>query len=188
VGNEVKYRRQAEGHVRKVLERLGEDVGREGLLETPKRYVKFMEEFLSYPEFEYTTFDAEGASEMIVQTNIPFFSLCEHHMAPFFGTAAVAYIPNGRIVGLSKLARCVQKFAHNLQNQERITNQVVDELQAVLSPKGVACVISARHLCMEMRGVKTHDTMTTTSALRGLFMDDHMARNEFYSIIKLQGQ
>ena len=119
---------------------------------------------------------------MITQVNIPFFSLCEHHLAPFFGTAAVAYIPNGKIVGLSKLARTVDWFANRLQNQERITNQIAEHLEKVLKPQGVAVVLQARHLCMEMRGVKKHDTFTMTSAVRGLLKTDNKAREEFLTL------
>lgn len=179
----MKTKNQAQHSVRKIIEALGEDIGREGLVNTPKRYVNFLEEFFTPIEFEWTVFDAEGNDEMIVQTNIPFFSLCEHHMLPFFGVAHVAYIPNGKIVGLSKLARCVDKHSHALQNQERITTNVADEVESVLDAKGSACIITARHLCMEMRGVKTHNAETTTSALRGVFRTDPTARAEFMNIV-----
>lgn len=169
----------AEYHFAEVLKLLGQDIEREGMKRTPERYIKFMREFLNPPVFEMTAFDAEGTDEMIIQSGIPFFSLCEHHTAPFFGTAAVAYIPRNKIVGLSKLARTVDFFANRFQNQERITTQVAEYLQQHLDPRGVAVTIKAQHLCMCMRGVKKHDTWTTTTKLIGLFKDDHLARNEF---------
>lgn len=172
-----------EDHMRRVLQYF-DNTNREGLRETPKRYIKFMKEFLHTPEFNFTTFDAEGTDEMIIQTNIPFNSLCEHHVAPFFGYAHVAYIPNGRIVGLSKLARTVDLYAHNLQNQERITTQVAERLQEELNAKGVAVVLTAQHTCMSMRGVKKHDTWTTTSKMLGAFRDDINCRQEFLQLIK----
>ena len=174
--------RTPEDHVRALLAHFGEDPDREGLQETPKRYVKFLTEFLKPKPFKMTVFDSENYDEMITQVNIPFFSLCEHHLAPFFGTAAVAYIPNGKIVGLSKLARTVDWFANRLQNQERITNQIAEHLEKVLKPQGVAVVLQARHLCMEMRGVKKHDTFTMTSAVRGLLKTDNKAREEFLTL------
>lgn len=161
-----------------------DDANRAGLKETPKRYVKFLHEFLTPQEFNFTTFDAEGMDEMIVQTNIPFYSLCEHHLAPFFGVAHVAYIPSGKIVGLSKLARTVDLYARRLQNQERITQQVAEKIQNELSPKGVAVVLRAQHLCMAMRGIKKHDTWTTTSKMIGVFKEDLNCRQEFLSFIK----
>jgi len=171
-------------NVVRVLEYLGEDAGREGLQETPARYIKFLEEFTSPEDFKMTTFDGESYDEMVVQSGIPFFSLCEHHMVPFFGTAAVAYIPGKKIVGLSKLARTVEWFSRRLQNQERITQQIAHKIQETLSPLGVAVVIRARHLCMEMRGVKKHDTWTTTSKLMGRFKESAEARAEFFKIIE----
>jgi len=143
-----------------------------------------MKEFLEPKEFNFTTFDAEGTDEMIIQTNIPFYSLCEHHVAPFFGVANVAYIPNGKIVGLSKLARTVDLYANRFQNQERITTQIAERLQNELNPLGVAVTLKAQHLCMCMRGVKKHDTWTSTSKMIGVFKDNLNARNEFLSLIK----
>lgn len=174
----------AEWHFQQILQQLGEDVCREGLIETPKRYVKFMREFLEPKEFNFTTFDAEGTDEMIFQTNIPFYSLCEHHTAPFFGVAHIAYIPDKKIVGLSKLARTVDLYANRFQNQERITTQIAERLQKELSPLGVAVSLKAQHLCMCMRGVKKHDTWTITSKMLGAFKDDDKARNEFLNLIK----
>lgn len=168
-----------EDNIVRILEFIGEDPTREGLLDTPKRYIKFLKQFTDKEEFNFTVFDGEHYDEMIVQKDIPFFSLCEHHMAPFFGKATVAYIPDKKIVGLSKLARTVRYYAGSLQNQERITTQVAERLQKELNPLGVAVTLSARHLCMEMRGVKTHDVFTTTTKLTGAFKDKPEARAEF---------
>lgn len=173
-----------EWHFQQILKHLGENTTREGLIETPKRYIKFMREFLEPKEFNFTSFDAEGTDEMILQTNIPFYSLCEHHTAPFFGFASVAYIPNKRIVGLSKLARTVDLYANRFQNQERITTQIAERIQKELNPKGVAVTLKAQHLCMCMRGVKKHDTWTVTNKLIGIFKDKGKARNEYLNIIK----
>lgn len=173
----------AENNFRRILEYLGEDPTREGLLDTPKRYVKFMEQFLEKPEFNFTAFENEGTDEMVIQKDIHFFSLCEHHTAPFFGKAHVAYIPGEKIVGLSKLARTVRHYASNFQNQERITTQIVERLEKELNPKGVAVMLEAKHLCMEMRGVKTHDTSTITTKLTGSFKDNHDTRNEFIQMV-----
>ncbi len=176
--------RDAEDSVARLLQAFGEDVTREGLQDTPKRYVKFFKEFLNPPQWNCTSFESEGYDEMIVQTNIPFHSLCEHHIAPFFGYGNIAYIPNKRIVGLSKLARTLETFSRRLQNQERITTQVAEFLQNELDAKGIAVVLKAKHMCMEMRGVKKHDTWTTTSKLIGVFKEDHKVRDEFLQLIK----
>lgn len=172
-----------ESSVKNILSQF-DDTNREGLKETPKRYIKFLKEFLSPPEFNFTTFDAEGTDEMIVQSNIPFYSLCEHHIAPFFGVAHIAYIPDKKIVGLSKLARTLELYSRRLQNQERITTQIAERLMKELNPLGVGVVLKAQHLCMSMRGVKKHDTHTTTSKLLGFFKEDLNCRNEFLSLIK----
>ena len=172
-----------EDNVTRILQYFNEDPKREGLLETPKRYIKFFKEFLNPPAWKFTTFDSAGYDEMIVQTNIPFYSLCEHHISPFFGKGHIAYIPGKKIVGLSKLARTLEMFSRRLQNQERITTQVSEFLQEKLDPQGVAVVLKAKHLCMEMRGVKKHDTWTTTSKMTGFFKDDAKARAEFLQLI-----
>lgn len=171
-----------EWHFQQILKHLGEDVKREGLIETPKRYIKFLKEFINPPEFKFTTFKNEGIDTMITQTNIPFYSLCEHHIAPFYGFAVVSYIPDKKIVGLSKLARCVDKFANKLQNQERITTQIANEIQKELTPLGVGVQLKAQHLCMCMRGVKKHDTWTTTTKLLGIYKEQK-TKEEFLKSI-----
>lgn len=175
--------RTLEDNVKEIINHF-DSTNREGLKETPKRYIKFLKEFLNVPSFKFTTFNSEGYDEMIVQTNIPFYSLCEHHLAPFYGVGHIAYIPDKKIVGLSKLARTLDLYSRNFQNQERITKQVAERLQNELSPKGVAVVLKAQHLCMSMRGVKKHDTYTTTSCLNGVFKNDLNCRNEFLQLIK----
>ena len=167
----------------RLLQVIGEDPNREGLLDTPRRYLDAFKEFLSPPEFNMTTFAVENTDEMIVQLDIPFYSFCEHHVLPFFGKGYIAYVPNKKIVGLSKLARTLEMFSRRLQNQERITNQVAQYLQANLKAKGVAVVLKARHMCMEMRGVKTSDTHTVTSKLLGSFKSDERTRAEFLNLI-----
>jgi GTP cyclohydrolase I len=173
-----------ENNFKQILIHLGENPEREGLKETPKRYIKFLEEFLSPPEYTFTTFDSEGYDEMIIESEIPFQSLCEHHCAPFWGTGAIAYIPNKKIVGLSKLARCLESFSRRLQNQERITMQVANFVNEHLEPKGVAVLLKARHTCMEMRGVRKSGVWTTTSCLKGCFKEDLNCRNEFLQLVK----
>lgn len=174
-----------EDRIKEVLKHIGENPDREGLAETPKRYLKFMNQFLNPAEFNMTTFENDGSDEMIIVKDIPFYSLCEHHMAPFFGTAHIAYIPNDRIVGLSKIPRALDMFANKLQNQERITKQVMDYLNEKLKPKGVAVVLKARHMCVEMRGVKKPGTETITSSMCGVFKNELNCRNEFLNLIKL---
>ena len=143
-----KTQNDIEDNVVRLLQYFGEDVNREGLKDTPKRYVKFFKEFLNPPKWKCTTFEGEGYDEMIIQKNIPFYSLCEHHIAPFFGKGHIAYIPNKKIVGLSKLARTLETYSRRLQNQERITQQVAEFLEKQLKPKGVAVILSAQHMCM----------------------------------------
>ena len=159
----------------------GHDTGREGLRDTPRRHSAFLREFCAGRAFSFTTFESEGYDEMIIQRGIPFYSLCEHHVVPFFGEAIVAYIPKKRIVGLSKLARAVEYWASGLQNQERITKNIADMIQHHLKPRGVAVSLKARHLCMEMRGVKKPGTETITTVLRGGFKNDPACRAEFMS-------
>lgn len=175
-------RQYAVNGVTDILYTMGENVGREGLKETPNRYVKFLEEFLNPPAFEFTTFKADN-DEMVIVQDIDFYSLCEHHMAPFFGKGAIAYVPTDRIVGLSKLPRALDLFARKFQNQERIAHQLAEFIMEKLKPKGVGVILKARHLCMEMRGVRKPGTMTTTSAMRGVFKDDLNCRQEFLKLI-----
>jgi len=175
-----------EENITRLLQYFGEDVNREGLKDTPKRYVKFFKEFLNPPTWNCTTFEGEGYDEMIIQKNIPFHSLCEHHIAPFFGEGHIAYIPDKKIVGLSKLARTLETYSRRLQNQERITTQVAEFLWNELEPLGVAVSLTAKHLCMEMRGVKKHNTYTTTTKLLGVFKKEHEARAEFFNSITMK--
>lgn len=169
---------EAEQAVRRLLQSLNQDTRREGLIDTPKRHVKYLKEFLNPPEFKFTTFENEGTDEMVIQKDIPFHSLCEHHLLPFFGTATIAYIPATRIVGLSKLARTVEHYTRRLQNQERITKQIAERLMEELGPHGVAVSLTARHMCMEMRGVKKA-CETVTTHLTGYFRDNASTRQEF---------
>lgn len=157
---------------------------REGLRETPKRMVRMLREICTPEPFNLTVFESEGYDEMVVQAGIPFYSLCEHHVLPFFGEATVGYIPDGKIVGLSKLARVVQHFARGLQNQERITQNAANLLAEELRPKGVAVMVKARHLCMEMRGVKSPGAATTTTCLTGMFKEDPRTRAEFMALVR----
>ncbi len=173
----------AETNFTRILERVGVNVTTEGLAQTPKRYIKFLSDFLDTRDFNFTTFDSNGYDEMIVETDIPFYSLCEHHTLPFFGTVCVGYIPAGRIAGLSKIPRTVEKFASGLQNQERLTQQIADFLATNLGTENVAVVVKARHLCMEMRGAKSVGTSTTTSTMKGQFRTYDKCRAEFLKII-----
>jgi len=172
-----------EWHIQQLLVLLGQDVTREGLVKTPHRYVKALTEFLNPSSFEFTTFDADGTDEMIIVKDIPFYSMCEHHLFPFFGVAHVAYIPDGKIVGLSKLPRTVDLYAGRLQNQERLTMQIAERIEKELNPKGVAVTMKAQHLCMCMRGVKKQDSYTTTTCLKGLFKEGTV-RSEYLSMTK----
>ncbi|USR92890.1 GTP cyclohydrolase I FolE [Phormidium yuhuli AB48] len=175
--------------IRTLLTELGEDPDREGLRDTPKRvskawqfltsgYNQSMEELLNGAIFN------ENSHEMVLVRDITLFSTCEHHMLPIIGHAHVAYIPNGKVIGLSKIARICEMFARRLQVQERLTGQVADALQDVLQPQGVAVVIEATHMCMVMRGVQKPGSWTTTSAMRGVFSDDARTRQEFMGLIR----
>lgn len=181
--NQIDY--DPESNVEDILNYFQQDTSREGLKETPRRYIKMLEEFLHPEPFKFTTFTDDKADEMIIVDRIPFYSFCEHHLLPFFGEAHVAYIPNGKIVGLSKIPRVVDMFARRLQNQERITHQVADFLMENLQPKGVAVVLQARHMCMEMRGVRKPGASTTTSATLGRFRESENTRQEFLKLIKI---
>ena len=175
-------------HYCEVLRLLGEDVEREGLIKTPERVAKAWS-FLTkgYDEDPIAILQSamfkEEYKQMVVVKDIELFSVCEHHMLPFVGKAHVAYIPNGRITGLSKIARVVECFARRLQVQERLTVQIRDSIQEALDPMGVAVVIEASHMCMQMRGVEKQDSATTTSAFTGIFLSDPRTREEFMSLI-----
>lgn len=174
--------------ITKVLELIGEDPKREGLLKTPSRVAKAFDfltegytqdpkEILS--EALFTT----SNDEMVLVRDIEFYSMCEHHMLPIIGRAHVAYIPEGKVVGLSKIPRIVNVFARRLQIQEQMTEQIADAITESINPKGVAVVLHARHMCMEMRGVEKVNSTTVSSALRGLFKSDERTRSEFYNLI-----
>jgi GTP cyclohydrolase I len=170
----------AEGAVLDLLTALGEDVTRPGLRDTPRRIAAAYAQLLTPEPFEPTTFpNDEHYDELVLVREIPFHSLCEHHLLPFHGVAHVAYLPGERIIGLSKLARVVEMFARRLQVQERLTVQVADWLERELSPKGVGVVLEAEHLCMTLRGVQKPGARTVTSALLGLVRDDPRTRQEF---------
>jgi GTP cyclohydrolase IA len=175
--------------VEQMLRRLGENPDRDGLLRTPLRVAKAMDELTS----GYSTslesivnnaiFEDDG-KEMVIVKDIEFYSLCEHHMLPFFGKVHIGYIPNGKIIGLSKLARITDIFARRLQVQERLTNQIADALVEVLEPRGVAIVAEASHFCMMMRGVQKQNSTTLTSAMRGVFNDNAAKREEFLQMLR----
>ena len=176
------------GHYREILRLLGEDPGREGLLKTPLRVAKSMQ-FLTrgYQEdgaaILRSVMFREEYHQMVVVKDIELYSMCEHHMLPFYGKAHVAYIPDGYITGLSKIARVVETFARRLQVQERLTVQIRDCIQDTLHPLGVAVVIEAAHMCMQVRGVQKQNSVTTTSAFTGAFLKDIRTRNEFMTLI-----
>ena len=175
----------AEIAVRALLVALGQDPDSDHLRETPRRVATAYAEFLTPQAFELTTFpNDEGYEELVIARDIPLQSLCEHHMLPFHGVAHVGYLPDQRIVGLSKLARVVDRFARGLQVQERLTTQVADWLQLNLRPKGVGVVIESEHQCMTLRGVRAHDSRTITSALQGHLRDDATARLEFFALTR----
>ena len=164
------------GHYKEVLKLLGEDTEREGLVKTPMRVAKAMQ-VLTDALFE------EKYDQMVIVKDIDFFSLCEHHMLPFYGKVHVAYIPNGKITGLSKIARVVDIFSHRLQVQERLTQQIKDCIQETLNPQGVMVVIEAKHMCMQMRGVEKQNSITTTSDYSGVF-NSLNTRQEFMSLLR----
>ncbi len=174
--------------ITKVLKLLGEDPQREGLLKTPSRVVKALK-FLTEgyhqdpKEILNQALFTTSNDEMVLVRDIEFYSMCEHHMLPIIGRAHVAYIPDGKVVGLSKIPRIVNVYARRLQIQEQMTEQIADAILETIKPKGVAVVLHARHMCMEMRGVQKINSTTVSSALRGLFKSDERTRNEFYNLI-----
>ena len=165
-----------------LLAALGQDPSAEPLADTPRRVAAGYAELLTPVPVAPTTFPNEGYDELVLARAIPFSSLCQHHLLPFIGVAHVGYLPGDRILGLSKLARVVQLFAHRLQLQERLTTQVADWLQAELDPKGVGVVLEAEHLCMSLRGVQAAGARTVTSTLQGLLRTDPRARQEFFAL------
>ncbi|HHJ64341.1 MAG TPA: GTP cyclohydrolase I FolE [Aquifex aeolicus] len=177
-------REKIERAVRLFLEGIGEDPNREGLKETPARVARMWEEFEKMRSFDMKLFEEFGSyNEMVLVKDIRFYSLCEHHLLPFFGKVHVAYIPDGVICGLSKLIRVVKALSLKPQVQERLTEEIADVLERELKPKGVGVVISAEHLCMSMRGASSPDHLTVTSALRGIFLKDMRTREEFLKLI-----
>ena len=177
--------------IKELLIQIGEDPDREGILKTPERVAKAWDYFSK----GYTQdLDAiinnavftENYDEMVTIKDIDFFSLCEHHLLPFFGKAHVAYIPNGKILGLSKLPRIVEMFSRRLQVQERMTQQIAETINDVLKPKGVSVVIEGEHMCMQMRGVEKQNSYATTSSMKGIFLKDSRTRDEFLTIISMK--
>jgi len=184
-------REEAQKAVKTLIEWAGDDPNREGLVETPKRVVKAYEEFFAGydddPEeiLRKTFEEVEGYDEMVLVKNIRLESHCEHHIVPILGKAHIAYIPNNRVVGISKLARIVDAFGKRLQTQETMTAQIANTIEKVLEPKGVAVVIDAAHQCMTTRGIHKPESSTVTSCMRGVFKENPRTRNEFLTFIKL---
>lgn len=178
-----------ENAVKEILIAVGEDPNREGLLETPKRVANMYEEIFAGltedPKQHIKLFDEQSNDEMVIVKDIPFYSMCEHHLLPFFGKAHIAYIPSdNKIIGLSKLARIVDNFAKKPQVQERLTSDVADFLNENIQPKGVAVIMEAEHMCMTMRGARAAGAKTQTSALRGIMRSDAKSRAEVLSLLK----
>ena len=183
-------RKKLEDNTRNLLELLGEDPKREGLINTPKRVAKAWD-FLTkgYNEnlddlINNAIFEGES-KDMVIVKNIEFYSLCEHHMIPFYGKAHIGYIPDGKIIGLSKLARITDLFSQRLQVQERLTNQIAQCLQEVLNPRGVAVVLEGKHFCMLSRGVQKQNSIATSSSMLGIFREKESTRNEFLKLIEM---
>ena len=183
-------RKKLEANTRNLLELLGEDPKREGLMNTPKRVAKAWD-FLTkgYTEnlddlINNAIFEGES-KDMVIVKNIEFYSLCEHHMIPFYGKAHIGYIPDGKIIGLSKLARITDLFAQRLQVQERLTNQIAQCLQDVLNPRGVAVVLEGKHFCMLSRGVQKQNSIATSSSMLGIFREKESTRNEYLKLIQM---
>ena len=183
-------RKKLEANTKNLLELLGEDPSREGLVNTPKRVAKAWD-FLTkrYNEnlddlINNAIFEGES-KDMVIVKNIEFYSLCEHHMIPFYGKAHIGYIPDGKIIGLSKLARITDLFSQRLQVQERLTNQIAQCLQEVLKPRGVAVVLEGKHFCMLSRGVQKQNSIATSSSMLGIFREKESTRNEFLKLIEM---
>ena len=178
---------------KQLLEEIGEDPSREGLLKTPSRvskawsffsrgYNQDLDEIINNAVFN------EDATDMVVVRDVEFFSLCEHHLIPFFGRAHVAYLPNGKVIGLSKIPRIIDMFSRRLQVQERLTRQIAETVKEILDPIGVAVIMEGQHMCMQMRGVEKQNSLTTTSSMLGKFRESDRTRSEFLSIIGLNRQ
>ncbi|MBT6068430.1 GTP cyclohydrolase I FolE [Candidatus Peregrinibacteria bacterium] len=176
-----------ESHIQDIIKAIGDDPNREGLKDTPRRVIESYKELFSGYEKDpaevLTVFDGENYDEMIIAKDIEFYSFCEHHMLPFYGKVHIGYIPNGKIIGLSKMPRIVEIFARRLQNQERLTSQIAKALDELLQPKGVGVVVEARHLCMMARGVEKQNSEVITSSLIGLFKKNDLTRGEFLRLI-----
>ncbi|MCM1091339.1 MAG: GTP cyclohydrolase I FolE [Butyrivibrio sp.] len=176
--------------VRLLLEGIGEDAGREGLADTPERIARMYEELFSGMEQDAAEHLSKvftvDSNEMVLEKDIVFYSMCEHHMLPFYGRAHVAYIPNGKVVGLSKLARTVEVYARRLQIQEQMTGQIADAIMECLSPQGVMVVVEAEHMCMTMRGVQKPGSRTVSIATRGVFADNAMLQNQFFNMLHME--
>ena len=177
---------------REMISRLGEDPERDGLLRTPERMEKSMEFLthgykLSVDEVLHNALFDVDYDEMVIVRDIEFYSMCEHHLLPFFGKAHVAYVPQGRVIGLSKMARLVDVFARRLQVQERLTRQISDAIEEAIAPQGVGVILEAQHLCMMMRGVEKQHSLTVTSAMLGVFKTQQQTRSEFLSLIRRPG-
>src|SRR6202167_6140475 len=178
--------------IRQLLAELGEDPGREGLLDTPKRVEKALAFLTSGYDADIDTVLNDALftvdySEMVIVKDIEFFSMCEHHLLPFFGKAHIAYVPNGKVIGLSKIPRLVDVFSRRLQVQERLTRQIADAIDSAIQPQGVAIILEAQHLCMMMRGVEKQHSSTVTSAMLGVFKTQMQTRNEFLSLVRRPG-
>ena len=187
----MKDHKQIKRLTRSLLEEIGENPKREGLIKTPSRVAKAWEFFsqgynINIQDIVNGAIFEEDCSEMVVVQDIEFFSMCEHHMIPFFGRCHVGYLPNKRIIGLSKIPRIVDAFSQRLQVQERLTSQIAKTLKEILNPIGVGVVMEGRHLCMQMRGVQKQNSFATTSAMIGQFRDSAETRNEFLSIINMR--
>jgi GTP cyclohydrolase IA len=187
--SKAKNGRVIAAHVREIIRLVGEDPDREGLRKTPERYEKALK-FLTSGYHQSVDQVLNGATfsviydEMVVVKDIEFFSLCEHHLLPFFGKAHVAYLPSNKVIGLSKIARLVNMFARRLQIQERMTSQIAEAIKEKIAPQGVGVIIEARHVCMQMRGVEKQHGQAVTSAMLGAFRDNKQTRDEFLSLIR----
>ena len=183
-------KKRLEKITKELLEIIGEDTNREGLLKTPKRVAKSWE-FLSQgynqnlDEIVNEAIFNESAKDMVIVKDIEFYSLCEHHLIPFYGKAHVGYIPNGKIIGLSKIPRIIDFYARRLQVQERLTNQIATCIQDLLNPKGVAVIMEGRHFCMLMRGVQKQNSIASTSSMLGTFKEKSSTRNEFLKLVEV---